>query len=65
MRVDKIRGKKHCTYCGKAFGYSNIRKTFCSNICSMKYRRANEKLSRDRPISLGFIPKHLIEEEQS
>ncbi len=31
----------------------------------MKYRRANEKLSRDRPISLGFIPKHLIEEEQS
>lgn len=31
----------------------------------MKYRRANEKLSRDRPISLAFIPKHLIEEEQS
>jgi len=64
MRVDKIKGKKHCTYCGKSFGFSYSRKAFCSNICSSRYRRANEKLSRNRPISLAFIPKHLIQEEQ-
>jgi len=64
MRVGKIKGKKRCNYCGNSFGYVNIRKNFCSNICSTRYRRQHQNIDKNRPISLAFIPEHLIEKEQ-
>ena len=64
MRVDNFKGKKHCVCCGRQFGYANIRKIFCSNICASKYYRANKTYDKNRPISLAYIPEHLIEKEQ-
>ena len=64
MRVDKIKGQKHCTRCGKPFGYVNIRKVFCSNICANKYYRTSKQMEKNRPITLAYIPEHLIQKEQ-
>ena len=64
MRVDKIRGKKYCMLCGKEFGYVNIRKVFCSNICCSRYYKLTKDIKKDRPITLAYIPEHLIEKEQ-
>lgn len=64
MRVSRYKGKKYCLCCGRKFGYVNIRKIFCTNLCANKYYRSSRTIEKNRPITLPYIPEHMTEKEQ-